>query len=410
MVSEKDKNVYQLAHYFVMNYAYKFIEVPGNRHEIWLGSNEVVQYPIIRITSTPVNSTFFDKPRLNANYTAIAKFLHVDAKLLDIHINDGEIDSFEDDIVQVAIKDNKIEGTDIQNTFPTILQYAQMEERNQLSSEEKLRAMSQKQKKTFKEYATVTNIIIVICIAVFLFANYIAYLMGGGSEALVNAAIVVGGYYKTFIVAGGEYFRFLTAGFVHIQLLHLMMNMIAFKNLGSLLERVYTQKQYLAILLVSIITGSLLVFVAQGNTVVVGLSGGLYGLLGAYVVFAFDSKAIRNPQVFKGIMYTLGINLMISFLPNVSLYGHLGGFVGGFFLALAFSKNKEWKSVKRNAFLALILLVSGIGVKIAKGVVVTPIYYGTDMQVLKFLDSAGLNSYTRSMAQKLNDFYGYNLK
>lgn len=410
MVSEKDKNVYQLAHYFVMNYDYKFVEVPGQRHEIWLGSVHAQTYPIIRITSAPISSTFFDKPRMFENHAAISKFLNVNAKLLDIHINDDEIESFEDDMIQVAIKDNQLVGANIATEFPTILKFAEQDKSN-LSAEEKLKAMTpnQQKKKGLKSQLTVTNCIAILCIGVFIVANYIQSMMGGGAEQSVNAAIIVGAYYKAFVVAGGEYFRFLTAGFVHVEIIHLMMNMMALLSLGRVLEKVYTRKQYLAILLCSIITGSTFVFIAQHNLVVYGLSGGLYGLLGALVVFAYDSKAIQNPGVARGLLTTFALNIMISFLPGISLYGHLGGFIGGFFLALYFTHNDSWKVLKRNAFISLSVLVVFMGYRATQSFEITPIYYKTDLMVLNFYQQIGLESYSQHMNKKLVSFYGFKI-
>lgn len=410
MVSEKDKNVYQLAHYFVMNFDYKFVEVPGQRHEIWLGSALSKTYPIIRITSAPISSTFFDKPRMIENHMAISQYLQVDAKLLDIHINDDEIDSFDEDVVQVAIKNHRLEGIDIQSEFPTILNFAN-EEESKLSPTEKLKAMTTKQQPKTKLNTTipVSSVIAVLCILVFVLVNYVAGLLGGDNVADVTAAIIVGAYYKAFIVVGGEYFRFLTAGFVHYDILHLLMNLMALINLGRILEQVYTRGQYLTILLVSIITGSMFVFIAQDNQVVVGLSGGLYGLLGALIVYAYNSKAIQNPKVARGLFYTLFINLLISFIPGISLYGHLGGFIGGFFLALYFTKNESWKVLKRNALFALMVLLVFMGYRATQSFTITPIYYKTDLMVLNFYQQIGLKGYSQNMNNKLVKFYGFKI-
>jgi membrane associated rhomboid family serine protease len=38
---------------------------------------------------------------------------------------------------------------------------------------------------------------------------------------------------------------------------------------------------------------------------------------------------VHQKQDLRGLLTLLGINLVISFLPGVSLIGHLGGLVGG---------------------------------------------------------------------------------
>ena len=59
-----------------------------------------------------------------------------------------------------------------------------------------------------------------------------------------ETAIFLGAYYKPFIIAG-EFWRFLTAGFVHIDLWHILMNMLALRNLGMFMEKITGRWRYL---------------------------------------------------------------------------------------------------------------------------------------------------------------------
>ncbi|MEG1463001.1 MAG: rhomboid family intramembrane serine protease, partial [Anaerorhabdus sp.] len=158
------------------------------------------------------------------------------------------------------------------------------------------------------------------------------------------------------------------------------------------------------------ITGCIFVFVAQGNVLVVGISGGLYGLMAALLVYGFDSKVIYNPAVARSFISTLLINVMISFLPGVSFFGHMGGFIGGLFIALFITKNKTWKLLKQNALIALAILLVFVGYRATKSFTISPIYYITDLQVLDFMDSVGFKGYSQSMLNKLNKFYGFEIK
>lgn len=416
MVSEKDIASYKLAQYFVAKYHYKFVEIQSNAKEIWLGTNQNEKYPVIRISSTPVSSTFFDKSRLLEVHQKICDFFKVKSKLLDIHLDDEKIDSMDEDIVQVTVNDEKLAGEDITTDFPDLLDTLKKIHENEpgqaTTPMDKLKEMtrSRRPKGDLEKGPLVSFAISIICIAVFVLVNYVTGLLGGDGNASASASIIVGGYYKAFIVAGGEFFRFLTSGFVHYSMIHLVVNMMALLNLGQILEKVYTRTQYLIILLGSIITGSLFIFVAQGNVLSVGISGGLYGLMAALLVYGFDSKVIYNPAVARSFISTLLINIMISFLPGVSLFGHLGGFVGGLFIALFLTKNKTWKQLKQNALIALGILLVFIGYRATQSFTISPIYYVTDLQVLDFMDSIGFKEYSNSMIQKLDKFYGFNIR
>jgi membrane associated rhomboid family serine protease len=78
-----------------------------------------------------------------------------------------------------------------------------------------------------KDRPIVTFAVGIVCILIFAGIRFLNF----ASEA--EAAIFLGAYYKPFIIAG-EFWRFLTAGFVHIDLWHILMNMLALRNLGSL--------------------------------------------------------------------------------------------------------------------------------------------------------------------------------
>ena len=55
-----------------------------------------------------------------------------------------------------------------------------------------------------------------------------------------------------------------------------------------------------------------------------GASTAIYGLLGALGVLMLARR-----QDLRGLLTLLAINVFISFLPGVSLLGHLGGLVAG---------------------------------------------------------------------------------
>lgn len=413
MVSEKEIATYKLAQYFVAKYQYKIVEIQGSAKEIWLGSTHSDKYPVIRISTSSISSTFFDKTRLLEIHDTICKFFNVKAKLLDIHLDDEAIDTSEDDLVQVTIVNDKLEGTDITQEFPDILTFSNdQQDKKQFNPMDKLKEMSRNKAPNdiMNKKPVVSFVVAIICLVVFVLVNYITGLLGGDGNASAAASIIVGGYYKAFVVVGGEFFRFLTSGFVHYNMIHLLVNMIALINLGQILEKVYSRTQYLLILLGSIITGCVFVFVAQGNVLVVGISGGLYGLMAALLVYGFDSKVIYNPAVARSFISTLLINVMISFLPGVSFFGHMGGFIGGLFIALFITKNKTWKLLKQNALIALAILLVFVGYRATKSFTISPIYYITDLQVLDFMDSVGFKGYSHSMLNKLNKFYGFEIK
>ncbi len=252
-----------------------------------------------------------------------------------------------------------------------------------------------------KPKSTATFVITAICAVITLL---IAFLPFGETET--ERAIFFGAYYKSFVIAG-EWFRMLTCGFVHISVLHLFMNMFSLSILGKAMETSLGWKNYLILLLSSVIGGSIFLFCTSGNTVGVGLSGGLYGLLAAYILLVAKAGAMKIPQVRNGVLQTVGINLFINFMPGVAWRAHLGGAITGLILIMILKPDINEKVQRVHAAIALVLLLIGAGAACIKSAVIDPseVYLLTDLRVLKMEDSIGLHQHARNMASNLDKLY-----
>ena len=123
----------------------------------------------------------------------------------------------------------------------------------------------------------------------------------------------------------GEWWRIFTAAFLHVGPLHLVLNMLALLVFGSELERSLGRWRFLGIYVVSILGGAVAIQLFGNPRVpVAGASTAIYGLLGALGVLMLARR-----QDVRGLVTLLAINVVISFLPGVSLLGHFGGLVAG---------------------------------------------------------------------------------
>ncbi|MBR3150635.1 MAG: rhomboid family intramembrane serine protease [Erysipelotrichaceae bacterium] len=168
-----------------------------------------------------------------------------------------------------------------------------------------------------------TFILIALCVVIHILQNrQVSYAYG---EDMVSKFGLVPAQ-----VRRGQYYRILTAAFLHASWQHLLMNMIALYNLGSFLEPRMGCLRYLLVLLVAVLGSGLLVTLHEKkDSVTVGLSGAIFGLLGAYIVLLYARGYLAYDSVRYSILRTLGINLIISLMPHVSLLGHTGGLLSG---------------------------------------------------------------------------------
>ena len=176
-----------------------------------------------------------------------------------------------------------------------------------------------------RRWGAVTLTLIAINVAMFLVTAVSAALGGASPLDNYNSPVFDELAQVPAYVAAGQWWRLITAAFLHVGLLHLAFNMLALLVFGSELERMLGRWRYLGLYLVSVLGGATAIqlFGAPGGAVA-GASTGIYGLLGGLGVLM-----IVHRQNLRGLLTLLAINLFISFLPGVSLIGHLGGFFAG---------------------------------------------------------------------------------
>jgi membrane associated rhomboid family serine protease len=128
-------------------------------------------------------------------------------------------------------------------------------------------------------------------------------------------------------VAAGEWYRVVTGGFLHANIVHLLFNMLALFTIGNALEPALGRTKYLVLYVVSLLCGSLGVLIVDPNSLTVGASGAVFGLLGAMVIF--QRRAGIDPWA-SGLGLVIAINLLLTFsIPGISIGGHIGGLIGG---------------------------------------------------------------------------------
>ncbi len=129
-------------------------------------------------------------------------------------------------------------------------------------------------------------------------------------------------------VGNGQWYRLLSGGFVHANILHIGINMWALWILGKITEQLLGRTRMALIYFVSLFAGSLGALVASPQSVTVGASGAIFGLMGGLLVVAkARGVALRD----TGLLGVLAINLVLTFglSSYISVGAHVGGLIGG---------------------------------------------------------------------------------
>lgn len=169
--------------------------------------------------------------------------------------------------------------------------------------------------------------------------------------------IAYGAKLNLLITTGHQWWRFVTPMFVHVNLLHLLVNMYSLWIIGPYVEKLYGSSKFVVFWVVTGIAG----VVASYLTVVspdaplgalgrfifkihdepsAGASGALFGLVGVLFVFGIKFRH-ELPEGFKrafgiGLLPMIVLNLFIGYVGRgiIDNAAHLGGLATGAALAL----------------------------------------------------------------------------
>jgi membrane associated rhomboid family serine protease len=142
-----------------------------------------------------------------------------------------------------------------------------------------------------------------------------------------------------------RWLRLITCCFAHADILHIVMNMYALYVIGPLLERIWGHFRYLVLYLISGLGGSCTAMAfkplvnPEGPLVnLLGASGAIWGLMVSFAVWVYLNRHHLPPELVgswqRSLVSVFIINVIISFLPDISAAGHFGGGVVGGFCAL----------------------------------------------------------------------------
>ncbi|WP_186575785.1 rhomboid family intramembrane serine protease [Aquibacillus kalidii] len=164
-----------------------------------------------------------------------------------------------------------------------------------------------------------------------LIANIILFVwmeLNGGTNS-ATTLIQYGAKYNPAIL-DGEWWRIITSMFIHIGLLHLVMNMFALYYVGSAVEQIYGNIRFFVIYFLAGILGSLTSF-ALNPQLAAGASGAIFGLFGALLFFGLIHRRVFFQTMGKNIIFVIVFNIIFGFsIPEIDNGAHLGGLLGGF--------------------------------------------------------------------------------
>ena len=362
-INKKDDVILKILHYFITEEDYKPIIINGLQNEIWLENMEK-DLKLIRINTNYIhNNEQFNNDifkAVNIMKSIKRNTLSFKMTMLNLLLDTGETVRLNADVRNIeTVKITKISDFKrnkfINEFFPSIklaelndkadpIEFFKLtDDMNQKTiKQEKKLAKIFSPKKAYGSYALIT-------------INIICYIL---TLAYYNDVISL--FANNYaLVQHGEWYRLFTCMFLHADTLHIAFNMYALYILGPQVERYYGTKKFLLIYFISGILGSLFSCVFMNvNTISLGASGAIFGLLGSIAYFTYNYRATLHGLLRSQVVPVIVINLIIGFMSSsIDVSAHIGGLVGGILASMAIGLGDKYRKTDQlNGGIVLLIM------------------------------------------------------
>lgn len=203
---------------------------------------------------------------------------------------------------------------------------------------------------TLYQKSPITLLLIVSFIAVFV----IQFTQGVDIDNPSNQALIDYGANFLPLTLTNDYWRLITSGFLHIGIIHLLLNSFAMYYFGQVAEIMIGHGRFLALFLLSVIGGNILNLcvnwhdITHGDypSISAGASGGIMGIGMALLIISMSKLTIAKALNKRSLALIMTINILMGFaIPNIDNAGHIGGAMSGAVLGIAFILNKQKQSL-----------------------------------------------------------------
>ncbi len=209
-----------------------------------------------------------------------------------------------------------------------------------------------------------TMAIIAICLFI-----YICSFFSFGTS--LYSALMISGTDQGFLkeITAGQIYRLVTPIFLHMNFLHILFNLLWFKDLSNVFEYSLKVPFTLFFILIVGISSNLFQYIYMGPKFG-GMSGVLYGML----AFLWLNKKINFDLEFSipkhDVIVMMGwfVICLVGIIPNVANYAHAGGIAFGMMFAIFRSFKFEWRRMMYLLMAIGILILTVIISNIGKGV------------------------------------------
>lgn len=368
-IDKKDDVILKILHYFITEEDYKPIIINGLENEIWL-ENMQSNLKLIRINTNYIHNEEQLKTDMYKAQTIMRSIkrntLSFRMNMLNLLLDTGDnvkvIDTKNIETIKIGEINDFKKNKFVKEFFPKVSDAELTDQVDPVEFFKLTEDMNQKTIKNEKKLAkifspkkpVITYALIVLNIMVYLFMLLYDTVDQTYFYALAND-------YEG--IQNGQIYRLITSMFLHSDIIHIACNMYALYILGPIVERYYGKTKFLIIYMLSGILGS--IFSAafmSADTISIGASGAIFGLLGSIAYFTYYYRATLQGLLRSQILPVILLNLALGFMiPRIDVSGHIGGLIGGILVSMAIGiGDKGRTSDQINGIIVYILMTAAM--------------------------------------------------
>lgn len=366
---QRDLLVMKFLHYFITEKNYNPVIVHGIENEIWL-ENMDSEIRIVRLVLGYIHNNEqldFDSFKVGRLTKQIKmKTFTFKMKTLSIYLDINDDVEFVEDEKNFKVRGipekNLKKNESIKKYFPDIVEKLKFTEEGamlyQKINNDILRKNMDNSEKINDLFTPKKPVVTYLLLAIMTLVLILMYSYGSGG---IDSMQIKTLYDFGALVKSGSPLRLITSIFLHIGLIHFIMNAWALNIIGKQVENFYGHFKMFVIFMYSGIVGNLLsMILMNNNTISAGASGAIFGLMGALLYFALNQRTYMGQALKNEILPVIIVNLFATFMiPGINMFAHIGGLVGGIIISTFLGiKYKTSKFEKVNGFIASTILVA----------------------------------------------------
>jgi rhomboid protease GluP len=167
---------------------------------------------------------------------------------------------------------------------------------------------------------------------------YVYTSVAGGNFIETNPNVLIQLGQFNISVLNGAYWQLLTSIFVHVDIMHIGLNMLFLIIFGLRAEELFTTEEYFAAYMLSGLSGSILtLFLMSPYTLSAGASGAIFGMYGASIIYM---RKTFGQSIIGALLYGF-LLLMLSTGAGVNIVAHFGGLATGLIIGYVLAKSRR---------------------------------------------------------------------